>query len=79
MKAYFLPKSAGISPHCLVSHFRILVVYVFSRNHFSARSISLKSSSVLGSREFRFAFLLLDPTDSIHAVTVNGHIEAFLF
>ena len=50
MKAYFLPKSAGISPHCLVSHFRILVVYVFSRNHFSARSISLKSSSVLGSR-----------------------------
>ena len=70
MKAYFLPKSAGISPHCLVSHFRILVVYVFSRNHFSARSISLKSS---------FAFLLLDPTDSIHAVTVNGHIEAFLF
>lgn len=25
-KAYFLPKSAGISPHCLVSHFMILVV-----------------------------------------------------
>ena len=78
--SYFLPKSAGISPHSLVSHFRIRVVYVFSRSHFSARSISLNSSSVSAVRgSLVLHFFLPHPTDCIDAVTVNGHIESLLF
>ena len=47
---HFLPKSAGISPHCFVSHFSMGVSYLFSANHFSARSINRKSSSVFSLR-----------------------------
>ena len=48
---YFLPKSAGISPHCLVSHFNIGVEYLFSLSHFSARSINPNNFSVSAVRE----------------------------
>ena len=36
---HFLPKSAGISPHLSVGHLIIGLTYLFSLNHFSARSI----------------------------------------
>ena len=54
---------------------------MFSRNHFSARSIRRKSSSVLASRgSFGFAFFsVLSSLIGVHAVTVDGHVETFLF
>lgn len=36
---YFLPKSAGISPQVLVSHFRIGMVTWWVRSQFSARTM----------------------------------------
>jgi len=57
---YFLPKSALISPHPLVSHFRIVVVYVFVRNHSSASLINWIASLVAShSVNVVFAFLFL--------------------
>ena len=35
----FLPKSAGISPHFLVSHLKIGTVILWVRSQFSARAI----------------------------------------
>ena len=43
---YFLPKSAGISPHCSVSHFTIGIVTRCALSHASARSMSWNSCSV---------------------------------
>ena len=44
---HFLPKSAGISPQALVSHFTIGVVYLFFFSQVSARSISSNSGLFL--------------------------------
>ena len=52
---YFLPKSAGISPHSLVSHLTIGFFQVCVRSHFSARAIIWNSSSVSG---VRYSFVL---------------------
>ena len=49
-KSYFLPKSAGTSPHWSVSHLSSGVVYLLECNHFSARSISSNNFSVCGVR-----------------------------
>ena len=37
---YFLPKSAGMSPHCLVCHCIMGVLTLWARSHFSARLMS---------------------------------------
>lgn len=39
-EGYLRPKSAGISPHCSVSHFMIRLVYVCVWSHDSARRTS---------------------------------------
>ena len=39
---YFLPKSAGISPHCGVSHFIMGTVISLLASQYSARAMSSK-------------------------------------